>query len=42
MDVGGKLRILHVVLSLDPADGGPSVAAPLLARAVAQRGHGRH
>jgi glycosyltransferase involved in cell wall biosynthesis len=34
-----RLRILHVVPSLDPADGGPSVAVPLLARAIASRGH---
>jgi exopolysaccharide biosynthesis polyprenyl glycosylphosphotransferase len=39
MDVGGKLRILHVVPSVDPADGGPSVAVPLLALASAQREH---
>src|SRR5579859_4118672 len=39
MDSRGKqLRILHIVPSLDPADGGPTVAAQLLARATAQRG----
>ena len=34
-----KLRILHVVPSVDPADGGPSVAVPLLGKAIASRGH---
>jgi glycosyltransferase involved in cell wall biosynthesis len=33
------LHILHVIPSLDPKDGGPSVAVPLIACAVAGRGH---
>jgi glycosyltransferase involved in cell wall biosynthesis len=39
MEVREKLCVLHVVPSLDPVEGGPSVAVPLLAKAVARRGH---
>lgn len=32
------MRVLHVIPSLDPGDGGPSVALPLMARALANEG----
>jgi glycosyltransferase involved in cell wall biosynthesis len=32
------MRVLHVVPSLDPRDGGPSVALPLMARSLATQG----
>src|SRR5690349_9322217 len=32
------MRVLHVIPSLDPRDGGPSVALPLMARSLAMQG----
>src|SRR5437773_2630094 len=32
------MRVLHVIPSLDPRDGGPTVALPLLARSLAAQG----
>lgn len=37
-DTDRRVKVLHVIPSLDPADGGPSVAVPMLARAVASAG----
>jgi glycosyltransferase involved in cell wall biosynthesis len=38
VSLGSTMRILHVVISLDPAAGGPQVVAPRLAAAQAARG----
>ena len=32
------MRVLHVIPSLDPCDGGPSIALPLMARSLAMQG----